>query len=282
MVHPILAAADTLLATLSEVADCQSVYMTSVEKGDALLQLTRAASRLAELRLRIVVGADDLAATTGSRDAGHWVADHAHLNRAELRAEFRLAEAFTRWEHLAAAVRDGRVLLSQARAIVRALDDLVELPDEISLEISSETLRQAEEALIGLAATLDPEELRCAGRRILEVLDSDLFDRIEAKKLEHQERVATEKQRLRKQGLGDGTTRISILVPDVTAARLAFYLHAYTNPSRTTATGEEMELADPHPLQRLPYPRRAAEAFIDLLDAIDPPGCRFMVETRPP
>jgi hypothetical protein len=267
VVHPVLDAAGAITAALAGVTDVQPVFMSPAEKGEALLELTRAASRLAELRLRILVEGDDLAVTVGARDAGHWVSDQVHLSRAELRADLRLGEGLVRWERVAAAVRDGRVLVSQAKAIVAALDDLVELPDEVSTEITAEHLVQAEAHLVDLAATLDPEELRCAGRRILEVLDPEVFNRTEARLLEFQERAAVEKQRLRMRGLGDGTTRVSMVIPDVTAARLASYLHAYTNPSRTVT---EVELADPHPLQKLPYPRRAAEAFVDLMDVIDP------------
>lgn len=67
--HPIPAALSRIEAALDEVADTNPAYLTPEAKGAALTRLARAESRLTELRLRVLADADDLAATTGARDA---------------------------------------------------------------------------------------------------------------------------------------------------------------------------------------------------------------------
>ena len=62
--------------------------------------------------------------------------------------------------------------------------------------------------------------------------------------------------------MGDGTTRISGLLPDAEAARLATYLHAFTNPRRDEA-GVQVRSA-------VPYGHRAARAFCQFLERVDP------------
>ena len=87
---------------------------------------------------------------------------------------------------------------------------------------------------------------------------------------------------------GDGTTRLSALLPDAMATRLAIYLEAYANPRRDespvgapvddltgrTAHGCAGDAADAptahDPVARLSYPRRLGEAFCQLLESLDP------------
>lgn len=99
-------------------------------------------------------------------------------------------------------------------------------------------------------------------------------------KLADAERHAGEKQRLRMRALGDGTTRISAIVPDATAARLATYLHAFTSPR--LADGAVRSAADEAgrsaaekpvfggPLAMLGRPKQLAEAFGQLMEVLDP------------
>src|SRR5690606_37497022 len=134
--------------------------------------------------------------------------------------------------------------------------------------------------LVGLAAEHDPSAFAKLGRRILEVIDPERFEEEEARKLANAEKHAAEKQRLNMRALGDGTTRISAIVPDATAARLATYLHAFTNPR--LADGAVRGAADESgqspaekpafggPLAMLGRPKQLAEAFTQLLETLDP------------
>ena len=84
---------------------------------------------------------------------------------------------------------------------------------------------------------------------------------------------------------GDGTTRISALVPDAVATRFATYLEAFANPrappAPAPATRRPANAADP--LTRLPYPRRLGEAFAPVPRSHRPaPVSPSTAGTRPP
>ncbi|QCC76530.1 HNH endonuclease signature motif containing protein [Nocardioides daphniae] len=158
--------------------------------------------------------------------------------------------------------------IAQARVIAAAVEAI---PDRVGCDV----IEAAEAKLVELAADHDPSDLAKLGRRILEVVDPDRFEDEEARRLADAEKHASERQRLRMRALGDGTTRITAVVPDATAARLGTYLHAFTNPRladgavRANATDQE----DEKPAgfgARVTQPRRMAEAFTQLLETLDP------------
>ncbi|WP_162598775.1 HNH endonuclease signature motif containing protein [Nocardioides gilvus] len=249
-------------------------FMTLDDKACALRSLVEVETRLVELRLRVLSAADDVADAEGFRSAGAWLSHHTRLRRSDAAADLSLAQALDRDRPvLATAVREGRVNVAQAKVIVTALE---ELPTRVGVEV----IAKAEAHLVGLAANHDPTELARLGRRILEVIDPERFEEEEARKLADAEQYAAEKQRLKMRALGDGTTRISGIVPDATAARLATYLHAFTNPrlsdgavrSKTDESGqsEAEKPAFGGPLAMLGRPKQLAEAFSQLLEAFDP------------
>ena len=77
----------------------------------------------------------------------------------------------------AAAVREARVNIPQARVIAAAI---AELPDRIGRDV----VEKAEAMLVDLAAEHDPADLAKLGRRILELVDPDRFEDEERRKLE--------------------------------------------------------------------------------------------------
>jgi hypothetical protein len=259
--HPILTATTLIDEALKAVADANPTFMPTTDKAAALRELVRIESRVAELRMRILADADDLAAESGARDAAGWLADATRTRFEDARSDLRLATALERrWVVLGAAVRDGRVNTDQARVIARCLDDL---PDEVPSEI----LDRAEAALIEHAARFSPQQLARIGRHILTVVAPDLVDEAEGKRLAALETEGRRRTRLQLRRLGDGTTRVWGRLPDATATRLATYLEAYANPRRET----DAEPSDPtiDPVPRLAYPRRLGEAFCQLLENLD-------------
>jgi len=143
---------------------------------------------------------------------------------------------------------------AQAEVIVAALDAL----DLSNLE--PQTVADAEVHLVGLARDFAPKQLRVLGRRILDVVAPEVGERQEALALEREEQLAAERTTLSMKALGNGCTRITAVVPDVTAQRLRTYLEAFTSP-RHEGFGE----AD-----RIPSYRQRGQAFCSLLEAIDP------------
>lgn len=263
---------DTAVAVkemLKSVADVNPTFMPTDEKATTLLTLLQIESQAAELRLRVMASAGDVAERDGFHSAGSWLAHRGRVRRADATADLRLAEALDKERPvLAQALREARVNLAQARVIAAAVE---ELPDRVGRDV----IAKAEAELVRLASQHDPRELTILGRRILEIVDPERFEDEERRKLDDAEKCAQEKQRLRMRAMGDGTTRITALVPDAVAARLGTYLHAFTNPR--LADGAVREQADQQSeaeksaaVRRVPHARRLAEAFAQLLETLDP------------
>ena len=246
---------------LKSVRDANPTFMSTGEKAAALRELVAAEAQVAELRLRILADAGDLAADTAARDAAGWLAQHTRTSYADARADLRLAEALDRDRPvLAAAMREGAASLAQARVIDRALGLL-------PAAVDAETVALAEAHLVDRAGEFGPKELGRIGRRILDVVAPEIAEAAEAARLADLEAHAEQHTRLTMRRLGDGTTRISSRLPDAAATRLATYLEAYSNP-RVAGDRDAQPAGDP--VARLSYPKRMGQAFIQLLESLDP------------
>lgn len=261
MTHPIVAAVASVRSTLKSVGDANPTFMSTDDKATALTEVVRAEAQLAELRLRILADAGDLAVATAAKDAAGWVARTTRTRFSDARADLALATALDRERAVvAAAMREGAVTLAQAQVIQRALSALPSTVD-------AETVARAEIELVDRAAEFGPKELGRLGRRILEVVAPEIAEEAEARRLAELEARAADKTRLTMRRLGDGTTRISGVVPDASATRFATYLEAEANPRRHDA---DQGSATSDPFTRLPYPKRLGQALVRFLESIDP------------
>lgn len=258
--HPIVAVVSDIRALLKGTVGVNPTFMSTDAKARALCELVRAEGQLAELRLRVLADAGDVADATGAKDVAAWLAHRTRTRFTAARADLALAAALDRDRPiLAAGMRDGTVTLDQPQVIRHSLDAL-------PARVDASTVAVAESHLVAHAETFGPKELGRLGRRILDVVAPDIADAAEADRLAGLERSAADKTRLTMRRQGDGTTRISGLVPDAVANRFATYLEAFTNPrAQRDETGD---VADP--LTRLPYPKRLGEAFGQFLEATDP------------
>lgn len=255
MSHPILAAALSVQVALKSVSDVNPTFMGVDEKETALRELVRAESQLAELRMRVLADAGDVAERHAARDVADWLATTSHVRHEDARADLALAvDLGRRRSVLAAALRTGDVTVAQAKVIARSLADL---PDDVGAEI----LVRAEEVLVGYAESFGPRQLARLGARILDIVAPEIADAAEARRLAELEADAHRRTRLTLRRRGDGTTRIGGIIPDAVADRLATYLEAYSNPRKQNGTD---------PVERQSYPRRLGEAFCQLLEATDP------------
>jgi len=267
--HPLQTVVDACSAQVRSVEDVNPVFLPTTALADVLRDLVRLRTQVDELYLRVLASADVVADAEGHRDPAAWLAHETSMRRSDAAADLRLARALNRdLPVLCRAMREGRVSLAQGRVIAAAVG-------ELPVRVGQETVRAAEMRLVELARDHDPRALAKLGRRILEVVDPERFEAEEARALAEVERRADEKQRLRVCALGDGTSRITAVVPDATAARLVTYLHAFTNPRlsdgavRSSAT--ERDPADrPRFGDHGSHPRRMAEAFTQLLEVLDP------------
>ncbi|MBD3925055.1 DUF222 domain-containing protein [Nocardioides cavernae] len=236
--------------------------MTVSEKAAALRELVAAEAQLVELRLRILADAGDLAADTAAKDAAGWLAQHTRTSYADARSDLRLAGALDRERPaVAAAMREGAASLARARVIDRALRLL-------PAGVGAETVAAAEAHLVDRAGEFGPKELGRIGRRILDVVAPEIAEATEAARLADLETHAADLTRLTMRRLGDGTTRLSSRLPDAAATRLATYLEAFTNPRAARDPQGAATAGDPVP--RLAYPKRMGQAFVQLLESLDP------------
>ncbi len=263
--HPIVAVASDIRSLLKSAAGVNPTFMSTDDKARALCELVRAEGQLAELRLRILADSGDLADSTAAKDAAGWLAHQTRTRFAEARDDLALAAALDRDRPaLAAGMRDGLVTLAQAHVIRRALAAL-------PARVDADTTALAEAKLVEYAEEFGPKDLGRLGRRILDTVAPEIAEAAEADRLADLEANAADKVRMTMRRQGDGTTRISALVPDAAATRFATYLEAFTNPrANTTAPKGDGTANAADPLTRLPYPRRLGQALVEFLEAIDP------------
>ncbi|GAW48172.1 MULTISPECIES: HNH endonuclease signature motif containing protein [unclassified Nocardioides] len=252
--HPVLAAMSAVGAALSGVAEVDPMYMSPDQKAAALLGLSTLVDRVEELRMRVLAGAEDVAAQQGTRDAAAWLAQRGRRDPGECRRQLRLARALAERSATAAALREGGVSLAQAEVVVRALDAL---PDEVDAGVCS----AAEERLLEEAGRFGPRALRVMGRRIVDVVAPEVSEGLEARLLEQEEARAARRTSLTTRRNGDGTTDLHVRVADLVADRLLTYLDAFTAPRRSPAGSAD---------DRRPHDRRLGEAFAAFLEAVDP------------
>ncbi|WP_343995757.1 HNH endonuclease signature motif containing protein [Nocardioides dubius] len=254
-------------------------------------------ARLTELNYRLLACALDVADAHGARNIGDYLAHETKQAHGTMARELRIArELDSRWMHLHAALREGRVNLAQSVEITRSLNAL---PDDLDATV----VRDAERTLVEHAEEFGPNDLRRMGKRIIDVVAPEIAEAVEGKRLADEERSARERQQLTLKPQGDGTTRISGLLTDGCANRLATALNAITNPRRDHLTpapcgcapdetgeyaescgdlecpgsdthqplaGPEPEPTKPNPVRKLSTPQRNARALNTLLETLDP------------
>ena len=224
--HPVLACAAEITQALKNVSDVDPMFMTTPEKAQALLEVTRLTGQLEAFRLRLISASGDVAEQDGSKNVGTWLGPRTLTDTAANTAAQHLAEDLSaQWTQVGAGLGDGRVNLAQARVIVRALNAL-------GAEVDPDLVKKAEAHLVAQATHFGPKQLKVLGDKILEVIAPDAYEDEERKKLQAQQRRANAATRLGFKKRGDGATDIHARVPDSVAARLAAYLNAFTNPRK--------------------------------------------------
>ena len=187
--HPVLAAVAVVDGALRDVAHVDPMFMSVEEKAQALLALSATLDRLDELRMRVLVAADDVAAQDGARDAAAWLAHHGRRDAGDCRRSLRLARSLAERETTAAALRQGEINVPQAEVVVRAVDDL---PAEIDDAVRS----AAEDRLVDEAGRFGPRALRVLGRRVVDVVAPEVSDELERRLLEREEAMAVRRTHL--------------------------------------------------------------------------------------
>ncbi|WP_141013967.1 HNH endonuclease signature motif containing protein [Nocardioides sambongensis] len=253
---------------LGEVAERQPGFLTMPEREALLTGLVALEAQVVELRMRVLAGSADIADAHGARDVAGWVALRTGADPGRLRAESKVATSIDEsWPRVGVAMARGALSLEQARVITTGLDAL-------PARIDDEARTRAEVHLVGLGTGeredapeggYGPRHLRMLAERVLDVVAPEIAEEEDAKRLAALEAAAHAKTSLRMRPMGEGLTRITALVPDPIAARLATYLDAFTSPRQHHAGAGGNPDAE-----RLPQHRARGLAFGALLEHLDP------------
>lgn len=197
--------------------------------GDLIAEVAEAEAQLAGVRLHLLNEARLRAAESVVAE----VRQSVRTTPAQATAALRLASDLgDRFPLIAAALNDGSVSLAQAEGIVAGLR-------KIPARLSRDQLVECQETILGYVDTLGPSELRMLASRLVEVVDPDLADADEARRLAAQERAAHRGRFLRLASDFHGSMRITGQLPVADAALLSAQLDALMPPQTTyTEAGE--------------------------------------------
>jgi hypothetical protein len=275
IVSPLLALTRSMDDQLKQAQGITPAFLPLPEKRELLVTLVGLRNQIDGLLVDALAVSGDVADAEGFKSAGSWLATHTHEERTVTGRLQRLGDDVSaRYPLLLEGLRDGRVSVRQGEAITHALGAL-------GAEVSGDIKVEAEARMVAFAAEFDGTELRRLGAAILEMIDPDTFEDHERQRLEDELRKAHEATRLNLRQRGDGTTRISGVIPDSLAARLKTCLSAFSSPRHDTATNntgsaaatepvEDSRYLDPVTGKRLPGDRVLGEAFCAFIEAADP------------
>src|SRR6266540_2920827 len=250
--HPIVNAVADLEATLDGCADAR-LWSLSVKELDDLLPRAHAllARITGTLVLPLIREADSRGACQehDAASTSEWVRYLLRIPHRQAKQLVALARAVdTDLTATAAALAAGRISADHAQVIT---DSLAALPAQAEGWVAD----AAEEHLLDAAADHDPKALHRIGRRIVEVIDPDHGDELLRRQLDRADRQAEESRELHGIPSG-GRIRLTGWLDNEGWQILRTALDPLAAP-RPADTGQP----DPRP-----YPRRMADALVELAD----------------
>ena len=189
--------------------------------------------------------ADEVAWNEHGTSTATWLADVANLTRREAAALIKAGHEQTRFPIVGGAAASGQVLPAQAVAITHVLD---QLPPEFPTDV----VDHAQDLMIDFAATHNSVELRRLTGRLLEVLDPDTAEELEAARLERDERLAKRNRHLTFTPDHHGSILIKGSLPIVAAEPFIRIVEAYA-----AAEKRALDALDPNAEYLTPAMRRA-------------------------
>ena len=232
--HPVLAGVVEIDAVLDRMLTGATNVLASGEYAATLTGLDRVTRRLAAVKLRVLVSADQAGA---ARDAGFsgtdaWTARHTNTTRAAAAREVHLATELhtghTSHDATVSALDHG--LLSPAHAGV-----ILHADKQLPPTTSPRQRAAIEAALVENAQRFDPDQLRRLAKRALEAVepDQETVDTHENEQLRSEEEQARAKCSLSMRENHDGTVTGHFTVPTLAASILRKVIETMTAPRRT-------------------------------------------------
>jgi hypothetical protein len=256
--HPVLAFLGQVDEDLDKLVDTPIWAMSQSDLRAALVLATKVESRVAELGMRLAVGADeaDLKAGNASASTGAWWASETQLTKQVAVRRFKTAQALDGdRSRVREALAAGDLLLDQAGVIVRAVEALTSgVAKDL---VDAETVATAEEKLLELAKVHDAKALTVLGRRILDVVAPEIGEAHEARVLDAEERLAEEGIRLTIREDERGRLQGRFTIPSMSGAMFKKHLMALASPAGKKIEGDRSESFSP---------KRMGQAFVAYIE----------------
>src|SRR5690349_23170525 len=189
-VHPLESMVAALESAVAVGVDAPAWTLTPRQLTELLLRLVVVQRQVEAARVSMLREADrqQVGDPNGFANTVGWWSAITRSTKPQARRELKLAERLDADEHtpVRAAALAGAVSVDQAAVIIKAVEDLPK-------DLTDPGLRaKAENHLIEFAETLDPKQLRVAGRRILDVEAPEIAEQVLARVLEAEEAHAAE------------------------------------------------------------------------------------------
>ncbi|MFC6043559.1 HNH endonuclease signature motif containing protein [Nocardioides hankookensis] len=241
---------------LDAVADASTWSMDVAETASTLVEVTRLEARVAELKARVAMHADEIEVgdTAGATTTANWLAHETKQTRPSAHRTVRFGYQLDTHPQVRTALAAGDLLADQAGVII---DAVTKLPDGLDPDV----VTQAVAHLVCEAAHNDARGLKRPGDRLLDVIDPAAADEHEAKLLEREEAEAAMACRLTMVDDGHGKVHGRFTLPTLQGAQLRKILLALAAPKHQAATNGPG-------VERRPGPERMGHAFAELIDRI--------------
>ena len=251
----------------------------SVELGEAIAELAELESQVVALRLSLSAEADErgVAAETADTGTDAWLARLTGEPREIMGGGLWVARMLQdRCHHTREALAAGRIRLSQAKVIVRAVH---KAPDRVS----EEQVADAEGSLVAMATgegtitgrPMTAPRLRQAARRMFATISSELADQLESDQLAKESRRAVHETWMTLHDNGDGTWSGRFTIPELHGRWLSQATQRLSSPRRLCrdATGSLVvdETVD-NGLNNLSWSEHLGQAFCELIEHLPTDG----------
>ncbi|WP_151083971.1 HNH endonuclease signature motif containing protein [Nocardioides cynanchi] len=218
-----------LHACLDRLATIEPSRLGDEEQARLLLELSRAESRLAGLRLALLAVAEkaQTARRAGAASTGQWAARLVHADGGDTQRQVGLATGLDGHAPTRRALSEGKISPAHAEVIVRA-------DRQLPATVSPEQRSAVERSLLTRAETLSPSSLRRVARRALSAIEPDraVVDAHEDAILRDEEAEARARTRLSLHDDHDGTVSGRFTVPTLQGHLLRKILETVTAPRR--------------------------------------------------
>jgi hypothetical protein len=264
---------------MREAAAVSPGSVPTSELGEAIGALSELESQVVALRYALSAEADERGVSELTADTGTdaWLARLTGEPREIMGGGLWVAKMLqTRCHHTREALASGRLRLSQAKVIVRAVH---KAPDRVS----EEQVADAEGSLVALATgegtltgrPMTATRLRQAARRMFADLDAGLADRMESDQLVEESRRAHHNTWMVLDDNGDGTWSGRFTLPELQGRWLRQALERLSSPRRLYRDAQGKTQVDEtidNGLQNLSWTEHLGQAFCELIEHLPTAG----------